>query len=192
MKDEIRAGPFIPTVKITEYFTLLSQLSLPPPVAAPRRWKRWRDETDLLSTTRSHTPTTQRTRERERERDKERATGSRNLRFATHIPLALCLFLSARPLPYARLQIYAPRLAALISESSRPAPSVMKEINLLFWGALGIGTRRSCASHTDASLRILTVLAESGIANLRILSPDPVPLSHQSFTNSKTVVYFTL
>lgn len=142
MKGEIRAGPFIPTVKITEYFTLLSQLSqlsLPPPVAAPRRWKRrWRDEADLLSTTRSHTPT--------RERERERITGSRNLRFATHIPLALSLP-PARPFPYARLQIYAPRLAALISESSRPAPSVMKEINLLFWG---------CPGDWDSAVRVRT------------------------------------
>lgn len=144
MKGEIRARPFILTVKITEYFTLLSQLSLPPPVAAPRRWKRWRDEADLLSTTRSHTLTTERKREREAERgggkrervserERERATGSRNSTVCHSHP-SRCLFFPARPLPYTRLQIYAPRLAALISESSRPVPSVMKEINLLFWG----------------------------------------------------------
>jgi hypothetical protein len=136
VKGEIRAGPFIPTVKITEYFTLLSQLSLPPPVAAPRRWKRrWRDEADLLHGSLSHTLT--------RERDPpvlEKPT-VRHPHIQTHthtytrtrISLALSLSALASLLSfYARLQIYAPRLAALISESSRPAPSVMKEINLLF------------------------------------------------------------
>lgn len=128
-------------------------------------------------------------REREREREIKREPPALETYGLPPTSLSLCLFLSARPLPYARLQIYAPRLAALISESSRPAPSVMKEINLLFWGTLGIGTRRSCAPHGRGSPHSDGV-SESGIANLRILSPDPVPLSHQSFTNSK-MVYFT-
>lgn len=76
MKGEIRARPFIPTVKIAEYFTLLSQLSLPPPVASPRRWKRRRDEADLLRLT--PTPT---------------RAGSRNLWFATSLSHSLSLSL---------------------------------------------------------------------------------------------------
>lgn len=128
MKGEIRTGPFIPTVKITEYFTLLSQLSLPPPVAAPRRWKRNDGGMkQTFSTARSPafpTPPL----------PYGRAGGSRNLRFATPASPSPSIFAVLPPSRYARLQIYAPRLAALISESSRPAPSVMKEINLLFWG----------------------------------------------------------
>lgn len=127
MKGEIRTGPFIPTVKITEYFTLLSQLSLPPPVAAPRRWKR-NDGGMKQTFSTAHSPSFPAPP------------------FPTGEPAALetyglppphpspSLFAALPPSRYARLQIYAPRLAALISESSRPAPSVMKEINLLFWG----------------------------------------------------------
>ena len=52
------------------------------------------------------------------------------------LSLSLSLTLLLRPtLAFARagsrLQIYAPRLAPLISENSRPASLVMKEINLL-------------------------------------------------------------
>lgn len=103
----------------------------------------------------------------------ERTGGSRNLRFATPASLSVSL----PPSPYARLQIYAPRLAALISESSRPAPSVMKEINLLFWGCPRDWDSSFLCAHKRGTPHFDDVSSRR-IANLQILSLDLVSLSH--------------
>lgn len=176
MKDEIRAGPFIPTVKITEYFTLLSQLSLPPPVVAPVRWKRRRDEADLLHDSLALSLflflALVQVRERRKTPSAHRARGTHGSPPTPYLRLALSFPAVSAPSSDTRLQIYAPRLAALISESSRPVPSVMKEINLLFWGRpRDRETRRFVCAHGRAAPHPDDV-GNRRIANLEILPLD--------------------